>query len=230
MLTCPAQNSRLGELVAFLRSIRQPYLSTAPPPRRKQAGPQHVYYTNAQRDTIDAEAKSTLRDLHAAVSALSDAEQTRYRIQEEVLRTRRKRNGLGALGQWASGGAQQELSPADAAADATSKMAKAHHESVIWFLQRKLEECSRIQGSMMEIRITREIERGKSVLHKAGGVGGAVAGTDAGLDTSAAAAAAAASRMDDDTSQQLSQDQVQLFEEENRNMLKHYQDRLDQVR
>ena len=80
---------------------------------------------------------------------------------------KRAKRGLGALGRWAAGGAITAKSPEEEAEEAKANTIKAHRESIIWSLQRALEICGRYQSSMMEIRLTREVEKSKSVLHKA---------------------------------------------------------------
>lgn len=229
----------MGELIGFLRSIRQPYLSTAPPPRRSHLANGHgqqQHFTDTQRDNIDSEAKSTLRDLHAAVKNLAQAESIRHNAAAALAQKRRQKRGFGALGQWAAGGGTEQLSPEDQAEVSGINTLKAHREGVIWFLQRKLETCGRIQSDMMETRISREIEKNKSVLYKTGGAGGPAPVWDEGNDFRSKATKQVGSvtldELDDYASggQELSQDQMQQFAEENRDMLKHYQDRLDQVR
>ncbi|KAI9652228.1 MAG: hypothetical protein M1831_007137 [Alyxoria varia] len=239
-------NSRISELVSFLRSIRRPYLSTAPPPRQSKftsdANPSHnseTYLTNPQRDAIDAEAKSTWRDIHAAISTISQAESVRYEAEVALIRKKRRKRGFGALGSWAAGGGEVDPSNDEKAEEERVQGVKEHREGVLWFLQRKLQECGRMQSSMMEIRITREMEKNKSVLSKArgytapgqdfrrdpededpwasqGGPPGLVNGDDM--------------RDENDFEPNLSHEQKQLFARENRDMLKHYEDRLDQVR
>jgi syntaxin 18 len=143
---------------------------------------------------------------------------------------------LGALGRWAAGGAITAKSPEEEAEEAKINTIKAHRESIIWYLQRALEECGRFQSSMMEIRLTREVEKSKSVLYKARGTmpattdfGGMNGSHGAEVDYRGSSsqyqeAEAAA------TEQQLDQEQLQLFAQENQDMLKHYEDHLDQVR
>jgi syntaxin 18 len=47
------------------------------------------------------------------------------------------------------------------------EMLAAHRESVVWFLKDRLEKTSEEQRERQEIRLQRQIERGKSLLHKA---------------------------------------------------------------
>lgn len=105
-------------------------------------------------------------------------------------------------------------------------MLNAHRESIVWFLQAKLREAGTLQSSMMEIRIQREVERSKSVLYKA--KGGSIP-YDQGFDHTTDSEKSTTERQDS-TSSQLSEEQMQLFAQENQDMMKHYQDTLDQVR
>ena len=123
---------------------------------------------------------------------------------------------------------------------------KTVRESIIWFLQQRLEAAGHIQRGMMERRLEREIEKGRSVLYQARGnrneasaapldgdegstaqVGGSSSqgrygGNVAGLDIEDEARR--------EIEQQLSPEQLQLFAKENNDMLKQYEDTMDQVR
>lgn len=115
-------------------------------------------------------------------------------------------------------------------------------DGVIWYLGRKLEKAGETQREMMERRLEREVERGRSQLYvvkEKGGLGegrvngytGSVSGGEAsfkgregGIDIE---------REEEgrrEIEQQLSPEQLQLFAQENQDMLKQYEDTLDQVR
>jgi len=146
------------------------------------------------------------------------------------------------LGRWAAGASGGEKSPEQAAEESRRNVFDMHRDSVMWYLGRKLEEVGEVQRGMMERRLEREVERGRSVLYKVkgnvgvgggeeggmnghvgGGVGGGYGGNKAGGVT-----------LEDESrkeiEQQLSPEQLQLFARENQDMLKHYEDTLDQVR
>lgn len=124
------------------------------------------------------------------------------------------------------------------------KTIKTVRENVLWFLRRGLEGVAEMQRGMVEKRIERVREKEKSVLYKtkaaAGQVpaaGGQHAGymedvrgddmdgmpsmgtRDISLDEKEAAA----------IESQLSPEQLQLFAEENDNLLKYYEDTLSKV-
>lgn len=130
-------------------------------------------------------------------------------------------------------------SPEELDDEAARNSVAAHRESVIFFLQRKLEEAGRLQSGMMEVRLNREIERSKSVLYKSRVTSAfprdleenseSNSGRRKSLKRQSGGYPGAASLVDGEEPQ-LSQEQLQIFEEENNEMLKHYEDTLDQVR
>ena len=247
-----------------LRSLRQAYLSTAAPRKahlrnvssRQPGGgaaaadPQHpVSLTDRDRDEIDANAKMTLRDLNARIRALEDAEQLRQNTETALL-ARRFSRGLGALGAWAAGGGGIGLAKTreHLVAEAAARQVGAHRESVIWYLRTRLQETARTQQRMMETRLTREMEKNRSVLAKArtpatalahgnGTVippgshsnkfdGGGGVGVGSGLLPPEESERRRRPLGDDD----LTEDQKQMFEKGNQDMLKHYESTLDKVR
>ena len=243
--------------------IRRSYLSIAPPPRRNKysshpGGPNPVHHrpqdadhlTDEQRDTIDAEAKSTWREIHAAVNHLSQAEQLRHETDISLRRKRQRRRGLGALTQWAAGGSANDTSPEEQAVEKEALDLKEHREGVMWFLQKNLQECGNIQSLMMESRISREMEKSKSVLSKAKGLpstfsameqpNDGVSATNGNTSSFELSAGLPPGYLEEKTEgdpnpshmrhKEIDPEQVELFAEENRDMLKHYQDQLGQVR
>ncbi|KAK7518327.1 snare protein syntaxin-like protein 18/UFE1 [Phyllosticta citriasiana] len=246
-------NRHISELNQYLHSIRQSYLSVAQPPRKKQLSrtdsstsihsrhdKDRKHLTDAQREQIDAETKQFLRELAGAINNLADAEKVRQSADETVALRKRAQKGLGAIGRWAAGGAVTAKSAEEETEEAKRNTVKVHRDSVIWYLGRKLEECSSFQASMMEIRLEREREKSKSVLYKARGA--MIPPVEAG-DSSRSAGRAAATAPgpggqvatwdesnQQQTEPQLSEEQLQLFAEENQDMLKHYEDTLDKVR
>ena len=206
-----------------------------------------MYLSNSQRDSIDAEAKSTLRDIHAAVTQLSQAERVEHEATLARIQARRRKRGLGALGQWAAGGVAQDASPEEQAAEQAAGHVKEHRDGVLWLLQVRLRECGEVQSLMMETRIMREVERNKSVLHKSqgavpkgverDGMAGSLSSDDGrgGASWKGSGPGVPLEEMDGQIAgssrpPQLSQEQLAMFAEENQDMLKHYEDRLGQVR
>lgn len=160
----------------------------------------------------------------------------RQDAESAIAYKKRAKQGFGMIGRWAAGGAMTEKSPEEQLQEAKANTIKVHRESIIWYLQRQLEECGRFQSSMMEIRLTREVEKSKSVLYKARGTM-PVSDEYGGFNRANGAAKdyrGKTSFQQDAESQaveqQLDPEQLQLFAQENQDMLKHYEDTLDQVR
>lgn len=153
----------------------------------------------------------------------------RNQTADSVALSKRARGGLGALGRWAAGGAVTAKSPEEEVEEARRMTVKAHRESVILHLQHKLEEASRVQSSMMEKRLNREIEKSKSVLYKSRMAGGIPYAEDQEIPNPSKRQRMSAGFMTG-PDEELSQEQQQLFAEENSELVKHYEDQLDHVR
>lgn len=202
-----------------------------------------VPLTDAQRESNDAESKRLLRELNAKISGLKQAEGVRNQTADAVAISKRSQGGLGGLGRWAAGGAVTAKSPEEEREDAARKTVAAVRESIILFLQGRLEEAGRVQSEMMDIRLSREIEKSKSILAKSN-VGGTVPHVLDEEIGSASTSSAKRMRMSGDfggggssssmseipARTELTQEQMQQFAEENHELLKHYEDQLDQVR
>ncbi|KAJ9149530.1 Snare-complex protein syntaxin-18 N-terminus-domain-containing protein [Coniochaeta hoffmannii] len=245
----------ITRLHSDLLSIRQAYLSTALPRKtlhlrtRSSHTPHHhdhhqppQYLTDRDREEIDANAKSTLRDLNASIRALSDAEQLRRETASALLKKKyASRFGVS----WASGGGALAAakSPAQVAEEDAASQTAAHREAVLWFLRQRLGEVGRTQAGMMETRLTREMEKNRSVLAKArGGMVGLNEYPSMGGDVAASAATARRQSVKglppgEEERQgsaggqyDLTEEQRQMFEKGNQDMLKHYESTLDKVR
>jgi len=232
--------THIAKLHTDLKSIRQRYLSTVPPPRRKQnaaADKDSKYLTDAQRNEIDAQARQSLRELRNAINVLREAEGVRQSTISQLAMRKRAKQGLGALGRWAAGGAITAKSPEEDLEEARVKTIQAHRESILWSLQSTLAKCGQYQSSMMEIRLQREVEKSKSVLYKTrttmpssehGGMDGG-----SSVDRALQDYRGTSSHAQDESAaieQQLDPEQLQLFAQENQDMLKQYEDQLDKVR
>ncbi|KAI0392001.1 hypothetical protein F5Y17DRAFT_382828 [Xylariaceae sp. FL0594] len=210
--------------------------------------------SDREREEVDANAKKMLRELNASIRRLADVEQARAEIEGKLIQKRFAR-GLGALGAWAAGGSGSSAlagrSPEHAAAEDRARTISTHRDSVLWLLRHRLQECVRTQQEMMEIRIMREMEKNRSVLAKARGQDAASLNTVANL-VQAQSPAALASAPDAagrdwkresgqvplgrdetpsyDPTNDLTEEQIQMFERDNQDMLRHYESTLDQVR
>lgn len=179
-----------------------------------------------------------LRELNASIRRLADVEQARSEIESRVIQKKFVR-GLGALGAWAAGGTATSKSPEHATAEERANTISTHRDSVLWLLRHRLQECVKTQQDMMEIRLMREMEKNRSVLAKSrrpDAPSSAVLGTwnEAGSPVETKRRASQAFPPDETSSYastgDLTAEQIQMFEKDNQDMLKHYESTLDQVR
>ncbi|KAK7751367.1 hypothetical protein SLS62_006623 [Diatrype stigma] len=232
--------SNIASLHADLRNIRQSYLSTAQPRR-------HLIHSNLkdqqsrplsdrEREEIDAQMKRMLRTLNGSIRNMVDAEQVRH---ETALTLNRKKygRGLNLARAWAAGGGPSSKTAEHLAAEERETTISTHRESILWFLRQRLQECVEAQQNMMEIRIAREMEKNRSVLAKARApeLSSSLAASSADLKPTTTTSSQAAVSQDETSSpynpaEGLTQEQIQMFEQDNKEMLKHYESTLDQVR
>ncbi|PNS14642.1 hypothetical protein CAC42_1664 [Sphaceloma murrayae] len=230
----------IAELTGYLRANRAAYLSTTPASRNarrngptpSKSGASQRPLTDKERAEIDAYSKMMIRELNNAIKGLSDTEQVRQETATLITSKKRNRAGFGALGRWAAGNVEAEKTSAEEIEEAKEKTIATHREGVIFFLQSRLQDTGKMQAFMIETRLQREEEKAKSVLYKAKGVEQMGDRVDASLlpRQDKKSRAAMESSMPDEGDAQLSEEQMQLFAEENQGMLKHLGQQLDQVR
>ncbi|KAJ5143691.1 uncharacterized protein N7515_002478 [Penicillium bovifimosum] len=220
---------------------------------RQQNPPQNTtqILTDPERDAIDTSTALLLRDLATSIANLSSAESLRQETSSTLLHQKYGHSAAGALlRRWAGGNSalseNEGKSVEQVQAEESARALAAVRESVLWFLRRGLEGAVGVQRGMVEKRIERVREKEKSVLYKvaagrpAGGNGGGGrkssvssgqqvgrGGFDAGYQAPDAVVLSEA-----DTARieaELSPEQLQLFEEENDTMLRHYEDTLGKV-
>jgi hypothetical protein len=150
---------------------------------------------------------------------------------------------LGAVGKWAAGGTNLLSSKSQDQEDAEAKhnAISTHRENVLWYLRQKLQAAGALQAGMMETRITREMEKQRSVLSRAKGrilsaeeVAPPVPGfaykgkrqVERELQESGFGGSGGSGAGEDELTPQ----QLQMFERENREMVRHYEETLNQVR
>jgi syntaxin 18 len=212
-----------------LKDVRQAYLSTAQPRRGRHGQDQAQALTNQEREEVDANAKQMVRELNASIRGLDDAEQLRRETESAVIR-KKYTGGLASLGSWASGGMASNKSADHAEAEAKAQQTTIHRDGVLWFLRQRLELCCRTQQDMMETRLKRELEKSRGLL--------APAASDFAVFPPTAAMKSQAGTGDDNAwgqqndvaDQGLTEEQVQMFEKDNQDMMKHYETTLDKVR
>lgn len=160
---------------------------------------------------------------------------------DSVALSKRAQGGFGALGRWAAGGAVTAKSIEEELEEAERKTLSAVRESVMLYLSTKLDEAGRVQSAMMDARLSREVEKSKSILARSP-IAGSLPGAHVRADSAEATTGSSHQRRHNDTANptdlsddnylrsELSPEQLQLFAEENHELLKHYEDQLDQVR
>lgn len=186
--------------------------------------------TVRQREEIDAETKQLLRELNASIRNLADAEKLRQQTEKSLLRNKYSRAGLGLLGSWAAGGAGHTKSYEEELEEVKAGTISMHRESVLWYLGEKLKECGQFQASMMEKRINREMEKNRSVLANTRADPSAKFAGGAGPSVDYPASTAHLEVPVFKPEEELTPEQIQIFEKENQDMIKHYESTLDQVR
>lgn len=214
---CRRQAAHIRSLSAQLQSSRKAYLSTARTPVSRLSSARHL--TDAQRDALDAETKAIIRSTLSLIDRLESAE--KIRVQTEARLFKKKHSTLRSI--WEDEGVRE----ADAAA---MNIVTAHREGILWFLKNRLEKASEEQRGRQEIRLNRQIEREKSLLHNVPlrapkRVTAAVPTSEFGSSQ-----VAVEEEADRQAIQAFSPDQLRIFEKENDGMLKHYEDTLEQVR
>lgn len=233
-------HSAIRSLHSDLLSIRQAYLSTAQPRRTLIRSAQHDRtpqpLTTREREEVDANAKQMLRELNAKIRQLEDAENIRQET-ETVLTRKKFGRGLGGLGAWAAGGGQSSKSAEHTAAEERANSISTHRKGVLLTLTQRLEACGKTQHGMMETRLTREMEKNQSVLAKASAYEAAGMGGIPEPSSPVGARRRASHALPPEgappsynPSSELTPEQIQMFEQENHDMLRHYESALDQIR
>ena len=246
-------SSLASDLAAYLRDIRPAYLTLQPhrpfPSRSNRLinskGKIHTSHglTDNDRTRIDHETKALLTGLSVAIRKLSEVIDAESDIQQEIIRRKRRKLGFGALGQWAAGGGIVDKTPEELEEEAKVETTRVWREAVVWFLQRKLEKVSEFQMNMVQIRLDRERERSKSILYRVQGPsttavvnggsslapsGGVRSVTDS-MDMGKAVELERAQE-EDRAWKDLSPEQLQIFEKEQQDMLKQYNDELNKIK
>lgn len=187
--------------------------------------------SDLKRDEIDAEAKLQLRAINKEIELMAKTEKARQEMAGALVG---KKYGRSALVSWAAGGGGHSKSLEQEQAEAKAKALDMHHESILWYLRMKLGECGGLQASMMKKRIMRGLEKDRNNLAKSrAGPKFDMATFDQKAGSTGAYKTTGRAHLDMQKStveDELTPQQVQMFEKEGQDMLKHYQSTLDQVR
>ncbi|ETN47257.1 uncharacterized protein HMPREF1541_01449 [Cyphellophora europaea CBS 101466] len=161
-------NSSLNSLLTYLRAIRQPYLSSALPPRRSHqaastgVGPLQdipTHLTDPQRTAIDESTSSLLRDLNGSIVNLSSAADLQHDTASKMLQKKYGRP-TSILLRWAAGsdGPDRDAGKSDEQIQEEGRVRTTtdFRSAVLWYLRMKLEVAARTQGGMVDQRVERE--------------------------------------------------------------------------
>ena len=198
-----------------------------------------TYLDDGQRESIDSQTSAVLREMNGNITNLSSAISIQYDTSTKLLE---KKYGQpsGVLWKWAAGDGDapdagkgvQQLDE-----EGRVKTTKSFREGVLWYLNKRLEAALSTQQEMVEIRLDRERQRQMSVLYDQSSsnvkvrrepalVNGDYGNIDLrGHDMYNPASDTYAQS----PSQELSKEQMQLFEEENRGLFEHLNDQLAKV-
>lgn len=173
-----SQNASLNSLLTYLRAIRQPYLSTAPPTRRTattkpQSPPKGhdpsipIHLTDPQREDIDRSTSDLLRDLNNSLTALSQAANLQHSTATQLLHKKYGRP-TSFLFRWAAGDSTPDTDAGKTAEqireEGQIRTQKDWREGVLDYLKLKLQAAAGAQSEMVEKRVEREREKGMSRL------------------------------------------------------------------
>jgi len=213
-------NTHIAELHRSLLSGRRAYLARAQPRKghSSAADGQPAVLSDKEREAVDKDAKEMLRELNWSIETLDSAETIRYETEMKSIQ-KQYGSGLGALGAWASGGAVSGKTQEQSLAEARAEDVRLHRDGVLWYLRQRLQLCGATQKKMMETRLIREVEASRSLASQAPSMTdfsefrpsmNATESHDPSRDPSSS------------ESQGLSAEQVQMFEEGNRDMMKFF--------
>ncbi|OAP60053.1 hypothetical protein AYL99_05055 [Fonsecaea erecta] len=254
-------NRSISSLLGYLRAIRSPYLSTAPPPRhQKHTGvekhstfshipggdvPEHL--NDTQREAIDSETSAVLRDINNKITNLTSAVNLQHETASKLLE-RKYGKPDGFLWRWAAGdGDTPDAGKSQKQLDEEGQLRtmKMFRDGVLWYLNKFLKDAITAQQEMVEKRLEREQQKQMSILYNPRNKDvRASHDAESGLNGSLEAAMLPTQdlRGHDEykpwandaaqggvVEQELSPEQLQLFEEENRGIFEHFNDQLAKV-
>ncbi|KAK5083294.1 hypothetical protein LTR70_008215 [Exophiala xenobiotica] len=251
-------NKSIRELLSYVRAIRSPYLSTAPPPRRNQKhervpsqiqtplGGVPAYMTDAQRDDITSQTNVLISDVHKSIKNLQTAVDIQHQTVEKRLQQKYGKS-TNFLLRWAAGGEDANVGDAGKTQERVEEEGKestihTFRSGVLWYLGHGFEKVSNMHREMIEKRLEREREKAASILYDERNKNVQVQRSTE--DTSDLDGASKYGNMDmrgrdsynpamdpygEAGGQELSPEQLQLFEEENSSLMNHYNETLTQV-
>ncbi|KAK5936797.1 syntaxin ufe1 [Knufia obscura] len=251
-------NKSIRDLLSYIRAIRTPYLSTAPPPRRNQKhgrttsqiqtalGTVPTYMTDLQREDVTSQTNALLRDLRDSIENLRTAANIQHQTVQKRLESKYGKS-TNFLLRWAAGGNDAGVGDAGKTEERVEEEGREDtvyrfRNDVLYYLRFWYEKVWRSQYDMVETWSERQREKAASMLYDERNRNVKLQRNVE--DVTGVDGDASYSNMDmrgrdkynpaldpygGEVGQELSPEQLQLFEEENSSLAKHYNDQLNQV-
>jgi len=202
--------------------------------------PEHL--TDSQREAIDSQTSSVLRDINRNIGNISTAANLQYETATKVLEKKYGKPSS-AIWRWAAGDEDTPdagKSEEQVEEEGKVRVVKSVRDGVLWFLENRLKDALSAQQEMVEKRLDREREKQMSILYDPRNKGVKASRDVEGLLNGTETKAGRDLRGHDkynpallDPSQggeqELTPEQLQLFEEENKGMFEHFNDQLAKV-
>jgi syntaxin 18 len=112
--------------------------------------------TDKERDEIDYEAKSIIRQTMDRIKHLEALENGTTSVSRLTIERRTRAEKTGLLGRFMT----------NPDAEALNALLSTHRGAITWYLSKKLTEASDVQRNQQEIRLMREVEKSKRYLEK----------------------------------------------------------------
>jgi hypothetical protein len=197
-----------------------------------------TYLDDVQRESIETQTSTVLREINGNITNLSSAVSLQHDTATKVLEKKYGKPS-GFLWKWAGGdGDVPDAGKPEKQLEDEGKLktTRSFRDGVIWYLNKKLETAVSSQQEMLAIRLERVRQRQMSVLYdqrnsnlrleREPEIIGEYGNIDLrGHDTYNPAL----DQYDQSQGQELSPEQMQLFEEENRGLFEHLNDQLAKV-
>jgi len=238
--------------------VRTPYLSTAPPPRRSQKHartPSHIktplgdvptFITDSQREEITTSTTALLQDVKNSIGNLHTAADLQHQTVKQRLEKKYGKS-TNFLLRWAAGGDDADVGDAGKTEERIEEEGRENtiytlRNNVLYYLNYWYNQVWRVQYDMVETWSERQREKAASILYDERNKN--VKSQQRFEDIVGVEGDTSYGNMDmrgrdkynpaldpypEVGGQDLSPEQLQLFEEENSSLMKHYNETLTQV-
>ncbi|KAG9242556.1 hypothetical protein BJ878DRAFT_164014 [Calycina marina] len=226
-------NSQIKNLSAYLKSIREAYLDKSTRPLRRLKDNTRKHLSDRDREEIDATSKQSLRELNAGVSQLAAAEKMRDEAGNAIMLKKYRRLHIGGMiGNWAAGEKGSFKSFEQEQEEQKSGTMRTHRGQVILYLRERLAECAQLQAAMMQKRLDRAIQKQRleALKHRAVPMLDFAGVNESQSPKKRAKFVEETERVEHEYQNEPSAEQLQMFEQDNQEMLKLYESNLDQVK